>query len=165
VVSRSFFLDKESVLMRAIGVFCLLVSMLAVSPAHGAEAPARTVALSASDVLKYNIVTITAKPGERMHIVLKTVSSLPKVAMAHNFVILKPGTDQTAFLNQSAQAGDHDYMAPALTSKVLVSTKMAGNGETVEATFTAPVKPGRYPYLCTFPGHFIAGMKGVLVVK
>lgn len=25
-------------------------------------------------------------------------------------------------------------------------------------------KPGRYPYLCTLPGHAIAGMKGVLTV-
>jgi uncharacterized cupredoxin-like copper-binding protein len=26
-------------------------------------------------------------------------------------------------------------------------------------------KPGRYPYLCTVPGHAAAGMKGVFVVK
>jgi plastocyanin len=26
-------------------------------------------------------------------------------------------------------------------------------------------KAGRYPYLCTVPGHAAAGMKGVLVVK
>jgi len=24
---------------------------------------------------------------------------------------------------------------------------------------------GRYDFLCTFPGHFAVGMKGVLVVK
>jgi plastocyanin len=32
-------------------------------------------------------------------------------------------------------------------------------------SFGAPAKPGSYTYLCTFPGHFVAGMKGVLVVK
>jgi uncharacterized cupredoxin-like copper-binding protein len=35
-------------------------------------------------------------------------------------------------------------------------------------TFTLTVKlakPGRYPYLCTVPGHAAAGMKGVFVVK
>ena len=31
--------------------------------------------------------------------------------------------------------------------------------------FTAPAKPGSYTFFCTFPGHFAAGMKGVLVVK
>jgi azurin len=48
---------------------------------------------------------------------------------------------------------------------VLASTKMAGGGETVEVTFTAPKEPGEYLYICTFPGHYLAGMKGVLVVK
>jgi len=33
---------------------------------------------------------------------------------------------------------------------------------TLKVTFT---KPGRYPYLCTIPGHAEAGMKGVLTVK
>ena len=28
------------------------------------------------------------------------------------------------------------------------------------STFKAPAKAGVYPYLCTFPGHFAAGMKG-----
>jgi plastocyanin len=42
---------------------------------------------------------------------------------------------------------------------------MAGPGETVQVTFTAPSKPGKYPYLCTFSGHYQAGMKGVLIVK
>jgi len=30
--------------------------------------------------------------------------------------------------------------------------------------FTAPKKPGEYPYLCTFPGHWVI-MRGVMVVK
>ena len=45
-----------------------------------------------------------------------------------------------------------------------VST-LAGGGETVKVTFNAPKEPGEYLYLCTFPGHYLAGMKGLLVVK
>jgi azurin len=30
--------------------------------------------------------------------------------------------------------------------------------------FTAPTKPGDYPYVCTFPGHHLL-MRGVLHVK
>jgi hypothetical protein len=37
-----------------------------------------------------------------------------------------------------------------------------GGSAKLTVTFT---KPGRYPYLCTLPGHAEAGMKGVLVVK
>ena len=48
---------------------------------------------------------------------------------------------------------------------MLANTTLAGNGETVEVTFTAPKAPGVYTYICTFPGHFLAGMKGTLTVK
>jgi uncharacterized cupredoxin-like copper-binding protein len=37
-----------------------------------------------------------------------------------------------------------------------------GASAKLTVTFT---KPGRYPYLCTLPGHAEAGMKGVLVVR
>ncbi|MCC5023285.1 MAG: hypothetical protein J6386_11065 [Candidatus Synoicihabitans palmerolidicus] len=31
-------------------------------------------------------------------------------------------------------------------------------------TFTVPSEPGDYVFLCSFPAHFMAGMKGVIVV-
>lgn len=37
----------------------------------------------------------------------------------------------------------------------------AGMSGSLKVTFK---KPGRYPYLCTVPGHALAGMKGVLKV-
>ena len=37
-------------------------------------------------------------------------------------------------------------------------------GETVDVSFKAPAA-GTYPYICSFPGHLAAGMKGSLVVK
>jgi azurin len=52
-----------------------------------------------------------------------------------------------------------------MKDKVLAATKLAGNGETVEVTFDAPKTPGVYDFICTFPGHFAAGMKGTLTVK
>ena len=33
------------------------------------------------------------------------------------------------------------------------------------AKLTVTLKAGKYPYLCTVPGHAAAGMKGTLVVK
>jgi azurin len=33
-----------------------------------------------------------------------------------------------------------------------------------ELTFTAPKTPGRYPFLCTFPGHWRL-MRGELIVE
>jgi azurin len=47
---------------------------------------------------------------------------------------------------------------------VIAHTGLVGPGETVEVTFKAPAA-GTYTFLCSFPGHFAAGMKGTLVVK
>jgi len=41
-------------------------------------------------------------------------------------------------------------------------TITAGKVSTVRVVFK---KAGKYPYLCTLPGHAAGGMKGVLVVK
>ena len=95
---------------------------------------------------------------------LKTTGVMPKIAMAHNFVILKPGTDTGAFVSASALSRP-DFIAPALKAQVLVATPIAGAGESVSTDFTAPAKPGQYTFICTFPGHFNGGMKGLLVVK
>jgi azurin len=135
-----------------------------------AQAPAKTVpgpraiTIGANDQMKFEPATIQAKPGEKLRIVLKPMGTMPKIAMSHNFVILKPGSNDAKFAEASAMARP-DFIAPALKSQVLVATTLAGNGETVSAEFTAPAKPGRYTFICTFPGHYAAGMKGVLVVK
>ena len=115
--------------------------------------------------MKYNITTINAKRGETIRIVLKSIGTLPKIAMAHNVVVLKAGADQIKFTQAGMMARDTDFIAPALKNQVLAATGMAGPGETVEVTFKVPATAGNYPYICTFPGHFAAGMKGQIVVK
>jgi azurin len=52
-----------------------------------------------------------------------------------------------------------------MADQVIAKTALAGAGETVDVTFNAPAAAGSYPYVCTFPGHFQAGMRGNLVVK
>lgn len=126
---------------------------------------ARTVEVGVNDTMKYSVTTIAVKPGETIRIVLKSTSTLPKLALAHNLVILKQGTNVRKFVEAGAAARAHDFIAPAMKDRVLAATPMAGPGETVEVTFTAPQKPGSYEFICTFTGHYALGMKGTLVVK
>ena len=140
------------------------VPSAAQTPAKPAAA-ARTVDLVANDEMKYSVTTITAKPGEQLRVRVIARGVVPKVAMAHNFVLLKPGTNELKFLEAGAMFRDTDFISPKLMANVLAKTTMAGPGETVQAVFSAPTKPGSYAYICTFPGHFQAGMKGVLIVK
>lgn len=125
----------------------------------------RTIDIVANDEMKYSVTTITAKPGEQIRVRLIARGVVPKIAMAHNFVLLKPGTNELKFVEAGAAFRDQDFVAPAMKASVLAKTPLAGPGETVQVVFTAPMKPGSYSYLCTFSGHFQAGMKGVLIVK
>lgn len=88
-------------------------------------------------------------------------------ATQHNLVIVEPGA-----LEEIGMAGNEMAKDPAGLSKgflpdspkILHHTSLL-NPDTGEILrFHAPKKPGIYPYLCTFPGHWIV-MKGEMVVK
>lgn len=144
---------------------CVAVALsLAAAAAVQAQAP-RVVAITGTDAMKFSVTAIEAKPGEKITVKLTGQGAIPKVAMAHNFVLLAAKTDATAFANAGMASRPTDFIAPAMKDKVLAATALAGNGETVEVTFDAPKTPGVYDFICTFPGHFAAGMKGTLTVK
>ena len=90
---------------------------------------------------------------------------MPKIAMSHNVVMLKKEADAAAFATAAASARATDFIPAANKADVIANTPLAGNGETVEVVFKVPAAAGSYPFLCTFPGHFVVGMKGNLVVK
>jgi azurin len=138
------------------------------SPAVDQAKPAssaRTVEITGGDDMKYNVTTIAAKPGETLRVRLVSKGTLPKVAMAHNFVLLKLTAKALEFANAAAMARATDFIPPDMKDQVLAATGLAGPGETVEVTVKVPTAPGTYNFLCTFPGHFAAGMRGTLVVK
>lgn len=137
---------------------------LGAAVAAQAQAP-RVIAMTGTDAMKFSVTAIDAKPGEKITVKLTGQGAMPKVAMAHNFVLLAAKTDANAFATAAAAARATDFIPAALKAQVLANTGLAGNGETVEVTFTAPKAPGVYTFICTFPGHFLAGMKGTLTVK
>lgn len=138
----------------------------AATPAvKSAADPVRTVDITGTDDMKYSVTTITAKRGEQLRIRLTSKGVIPKVAMAHNVVVLKIGTDILALLKEGAPHRGTDFIPPSMKDAVIAKTAFAGPGETVQMTFTVPAKPGRYPFICTFAGHYQAGMKGILIVK
>lgn len=109
--------------------------------------------------------SIEANPGEQIRLRLTTRSQLPATAMSHNWILMVPDANATEFVNQAMQARDQDYIPPALVNQILVHTELVGAGETTELIFTAPEDLGEYEYLCSFPGHYAAGMKGYLIVS
>ena len=130
--------------------FAILLVLLTAAPAVWTQAKPRTVEITAGDDMKYSVATINAKPGESLRIRLKSIGSpaMPKIAMAHNVVVLKIGTDQQAFATAAANARATDFVPPTLKAQVIAASKLAGNGETVDLDFVVPKAAGSYPFIC-----------------
>ena len=138
------------------------------SATPAATAPAagpRVIEITVGDALKFSLAHIEAKPGEELKIVLKHTGALPKEAMGHNWVLLAKDADLETFGQEAAVAKPTDFIPPGWEAEILAHTKLIGAGQTDTVTFAAPKAPGDYTYLCTFPAHHLAGMRGVLTVK
>jgi|SRR5690625_541580 len=122
-----------------------------------------TIELTGNDQMKYNKTEFTVKAGEPITLTLKNIGELPAAAMSHDAVILKPGSDVTAFGQAATQAREIEKMSDDLKDEIIAQTKMLGPGEEDEITFTLD-EPGEYPFLCTFPGHY-ATMQGTITAE
>lgn len=150
-------------------VAVVVAGLWAATPSAQSKTTGRLVEITAlMDGAKYLFKpdVINAKPGETLHVRLKSGGApMPKVAMSHNFVLLKPTTKISDFTTAAISAGfAANYIPAAKKADIIASTPLAGVGETVDVTFKAPAA-GTYPFICSFPGHEAAGMKGSLVVK
>jgi azurin len=124
--------------------------------------PAQTVEIqiaSVANTMTYDKTKLSVPAGSSVHLTMKnnaTMATLP-----HNWVLVKPGTEASvaaAGLKLGEAAGYFDVR----DKDALAHTDLAKPGTTSEVTFDAPA-PGDYPYICTFPGHYMM-MKGVLTV-
>ena len=105
---------------------------------------------------------LRAKAGAKVRIIFENPD-----LMQHNLVLVDIGADEEigALADQMATKPDaltKNYV-PA-SQKILHATPLVNPNGRAELNFTAPAEPGRYPYLCTFPGHWRI-MRGVLIVE
>ena len=148
---------------RTLLTFVLLILGSAAAPVRAGDAP-REIAITANDAMQYSVQEIAAAPGEKIAVKLSHVGKLPKTAMGHNWVLFAPLPEaelQKLLLDGMKHAPDY---LPEDRSAILAHTRVLSGGESDTVTFTAPDKPGAYPFFCSFPGHF-SMMKGRLVVK
>ncbi len=92
-------------------------------------------------------------------------------ATDHNFVIVQPGALAEVGMAANNMAKDSknaagDFIPESKRELIVAATPMIGPTRKAQAhvlRFTAPSEPGVYPYVCTFPGHWIV-MNGQMVV-
>lgn len=111
--------------------------------------------------MSYDKETLVVKAGKQVEIILENSDLMP-----HNLVISQPGS-----LEELGMMAEKDSTTPEaalrqfvpMSAKVLVKSKLLQPREVERISFTAPTKPGVYPYVCTYPGHW-RRMYGALFV-
>lgn len=136
------------------------------SPATASTvANGRPIEITGNDSMKFSVTEIKATPGEALTVTLINTGTMPKMSMGHNWVLLKSADVAEAFVNDAAQAPTTDYIPQQHRGDMLAHTKLLGPKERDSVTFQAPNEKGRYPFLCSFPGHYQVGMRGELIVE
>ncbi len=105
-------------------------------------------------------------PGQAVKIVFSNPD-----ATDHNLVIVQPGALAEVGIAANEMAKDprnasSDFIPREKKNLIVQSTPMIGptRSKMVHVMrFKAPQKPGVYPYVCTFPGHWVV-MNGVMIV-
>ena len=114
-------------------------------------------------VMQFDKKELKVKAGQQVKLIFKN----EKCPLQHNFLLLKPGTTEKVGALADKMITEPDAMKKAYIPKsddILVkSKKLIGPTQSEEFNFKAPEKPGDYPYICTFPGHWRL-MKGILKV-
>lgn len=111
--------------------------------------------------MKYNKPTFSVYPGKKIKLVLRNADD-----MHHNLVITKPGKGNDLKVAQEAWKLGAEGFAESWIPKhpdLLFASKMADPHSTATLYFTAPKKTGKYPYVCTLPGHAQV-MRGTMMV-
>ena len=108
------------------------------------------------NAMSYAVGEITAPAGSTVRLVMdNTATTSP--AMVHNVVVVTTEAAVDRVGRDAAGAPDNIPDDDA----ILFHTPLARPGQRTAVVITMP-PPGRYPFLCTYPGHF-RFMQGTLV--
>ena len=146
----------------------LAVFALASLASHAQEGDVAVIELKphASNPLGYDKTDLTVKVGQKIKLTLNNTGSI--APQPHNFLLVKPGKLDAVGALANAMLADpqgmaKSYIPEAAKPDLLANTKLVQPNQTETIEFTAPAEEGDYPYLCTFPGHWLL-MKGVMHV-
>jgi putative heme-binding domain-containing protein len=123
---------------------------------------ARAIMIEAGKNLSYSVRSFAVKAGEPIGLTLINPDAVP-----HNWALVKPGATAAVgdLINKfiaEPDAAQRQYIPR--TEQVLAYTDIVPPQDQFTIFFRAPSAPGRYPYLCTFPGHWMV-MNGEMIVE
>jgi len=111
---------------------------------------------------KFDKTMISARAGQRVELTFTNTDDMP-----HNVVIFKRGSIATyepeLFGSMNEPFAQLRGFVPD-SPNVLFATRLLNARESTVLTLVAPSEPGDYPFVCSFPGHWVT-MRGVLRVE
>ena len=122
----------------------------------------RELHIQATNGMQFAQKELRARAGERLTLTFDNPDAMP-----HNWVLVKPDAANRVgvLANQLVAAPDalaRHYVPDS--PDILCHTRILDPHTKTTIHFTAPAQPGHYPYLCTFPGHWMV-MRGILIVE
>ena len=102
--------------------------------------------------MSYDQEILIVEAGKPVEFIFENSDMMP-----HNLVIAMPGTMEE--IGMSAEATAQDAGAAARhyvpqSDKILLSSRLLQPSQIQQLSFKVPAKPGVYPYVCTYPGHW-----------
>jgi len=112
--------------------------------------------------MAYDKETIAVQAGKPVLFVLENADAMP-----HNFVITKPGQMQSIGEQAEKEAQNPAFAKQGFvpkSSEILVASGLMQPQASQKITFNVPTEPGVYPYVCTYPGHWMRMFGAMYVV-
>jgi putative heme-binding domain-containing protein len=102
--------------------------------------------------MRYDQERLVVKAGKPVEITFENTDLMP-----HNLVITQPGAlEEIGTLAEAtatqADAPERHYVPNS--TKILVASRLVSPRQIEKMHFVAPPKPGVYPFVCTYPGHW-----------
>jgi putative heme-binding domain-containing protein len=115
------------------------------------------------DQMLFDKERLAVKAGKPVEILFENTDLMP-----HNFVLLQPGAlEEVGTLGEAAatQPGALERQYVPTSNKILLASRLLQPRDAQKLAFTAPPKPGIYPYVCTYPGHWRRMFGALYVVE
>jgi azurin len=144
--------------------FALLAALILSANAVRADDAVIELKPHPTNPMGYATSEFTVKAGQKVKVTFANIGGL--APQPHNFVLCNPGTLDKVGAAVNAMMTDPAAMAKNFTPDspdILAKMKLVQPGQTESIEFTAPAGVGDYPFLCTFPGHWLL-MRGVVKV-
>jgi putative heme-binding domain-containing protein len=115
------------------------------------------------DQMLFDKERLVVRAGKPVEIVFENTDLMP-----HNVVITQPGALEEIGTMAEAQAtepGAAERHYVPKSKKVLFASRLLQPRDTQRLPLSAPSKPGIYPYVCTYPGHWRRMFGALYVVE